>query len=301
MLVRGAFNHLLRPGLRRDFRDDYQSHSPEKGDYLREGTMDRAEIDLVTLSGLHRQVVRGELESFTIMDPVMSAKITKTYTEYGNGFAVSRRMMKDDLYGKANGSSKWLGRSSFLIQEYKAAELLDDAFAGSTFTGLEGEALISATHNILNSNANFDNLIAGNPQLSILGIQAAFESGENTIDHQGDPAPVHIQKLIINISDEWKAIQITQNKDEPDTADRNINATMRKRQLSYKVSHFKDQTGKDWFAQDPSMNDAHFAFRQKPLFEDWFDKATSGAFFASSQGFLVYFYDQRGWIGSDAA
>ncbi|KKL69220.1 hypothetical protein LCGC14_2117180, partial [marine sediment metagenome] len=24
MLVRGAFNHILRPGLRRDFRDAYQ-------------------------------------------------------------------------------------------------------------------------------------------------------------------------------------------------------------------------------------------------------------------------------------
>ena len=49
MLVRGAFNHILRPGLRKDFRDNYQAHTEEFSRYLRVGTQDRAEVEAVAV------------------------------------------------------------------------------------------------------------------------------------------------------------------------------------------------------------------------------------------------------------
>jgi hypothetical protein len=300
MIVRGAFNHLLRPGLRKDFRDSYNQFDEEWSGIVHSGPMDRAELEATTLSGLPRQIELGEGEAFTIVDPKLAAKLTYTATQYGLGFSVSKEMMEDDLYGKANQSSKWLGRSTKLAQEYRVADLLDDAFTGATFTGYGGAALISATHSLLNSADTWSNSISGNPQLGVLGLQAAFELGEQTTDHQGDPIPVRIDKLHVNIADEWMAIQLTQNDAEPFTSDNNLNATRRKRQLSYDVNHYKDQSGNDWFAKDSMLHDMHLLWRVKPEFTDWFVESTRSAYFASRQRFLVFFYDQRGWIGSNA-
>ena len=300
MIVRGAFNHLLRPGLRKDFRDSYLSFEKEWTGIVRSGTLDRAELEAVTMGGLPRQVILPEGEAYTIIDPVLSDKIVYTDTQYGNGFSISTEMMEDDLYGKAKQSAKWLGRSTNLIQEYIVADLLDDAFTGTTFNGLRGEPLCSGSHTLLSSASTWSNQISGNPQLGITGLQAAFELGETTVDHQNDPIPVRIDTLIINIAGEWTARQITMNEQEPFTANRNINATRSKKQLSFQVSHYKDQSGKDWFARDSQLHDAHLLFKVRPQFPDWFDTATRSAFFAARQRFLVYFYDQRGWIGSNA-
>ena len=300
MHVRGAFNHLLRPGLRDDFRDTYMSFETEYDGVLRTGTMDRAEVEATTLSGLPRQVVLPEGEPYSILDVTLADKIVFTDTQYGVGFSISQMMMEDDLYGRANQSAKWLARSTRLIQEFTTADWLDDAFDGNTFTGFAAESLISSTHTLLASASTWSNAISGNPQLGVLGLQAAFELGENTVDNQGDPIPVRIDTIYINIAEEWTARQLLENSDEPFTANRNINAARSKRQLSFKVNHYKDQSGKDWFARDSQIHDAHFLFKVTPQFPDWYEDRTRSAFFASRQRFLVYHYDARGWIGSNA-
>lgn len=301
MLTRDQFVELLRPGLRKDMRDGYQDFEDEYQNWLRTGNMDRAEIELITISGLPRQVERGEGEAYTFIDPKVSERIRKTDTEFGLGYSVSLQTVEDELYGKARQSAKWLGRSVKLAQEFEGADFLDDAFTGTDFTGMFDEALVSTSHELLNSADTWSNQISGNPQLGVTGLQAAFELGENTVDQQGDPIPVRINNLIVNIADEWTAIQLTQNESEPFTSDRNVNATRRKRQLSYDVSHYKDQSGKDWFALDKTMHDSHCLFKVRPQFPDWFEERVSSWFFASRQRFLMYFFDQRGWIGSNAA
>ena len=300
-VTRQAFNILLRPGLRRDFRDGYIEYETEWSKVVRTGSMDRAEIELATISGLPQMVERNPGESFTMVNPEISAKITKIDTQYGLGFGVEKEIEEDDLYKKANQSAKWLGRSTRLTQEYAVADFLDDAFAGASFTGYASEALCSTAHTLLVSNSTVSNNITGNPQLGVASLQAAFELGENTKDHQGDPIPVRIDTLLVNISNEYMAMQLTQNEAEPFTSDRNINTNLRKRKLSYVVNHYKDQSGKDWFARDTAHHDAHLAWRVKPQMIDWYEKSVLTAFYAARQRFLVYFYDWRGWIGSNAS
>lgn len=301
MIVRGAFNHLLRPGLRSDFRDSYDSFEEEYSRILRVGTQDRAEVEATTISGLPRMVIRGEGESFVFIDPKLADKLTYTDEEYGLGFIISKRMMEDDLYAKANQGSKWLGRSVRLTQEYACSDLLDDAFAGASFTGYAAEPLIDTAHTLLSSANTWSNQVSGDPELGIAGLQAAQELGEQIVDQNGYPIPTRVDTLIVNIADEHAAIQLTQNEMEPFTANRNINTTLKKRKMSYVVSHYKDQTGSDWFARDTQLHDAHFLFRIRPEFLDWMDMDTQSAKYAARQRINVYFYDQRGWIGSNAA
>lgn len=301
MHVRGAFNHLLRPGLRKDFRDSYNGFEEEYSRILRTGDMDRAEIEATTISGLPRMVIRGESEAVTYVDAKLGDKVTYTDDEYALGFIVSKKMMEDDLYDKANQNAKWLGRSVRLTQEYLAADFLDDAFTGLTFTGFNSEALISSSHTLLNSAGTWSNRLSGDPQLGMTSMQAAFELGEQCVDHQGDPIPVRIDTLVINLSDEWVAMQLTMNEAEPYTADRNINTVMRKRKMNYVVSHYKDQSGSDWFARDSDIHDAHFLFKVRPEMDDTFDFDTKSAKFDARQRIMAYFYDPRGWIGSNAS
>jgi len=300
MIVRGAFNHLLRPGVRRDFRDSYMAFPEEFGMFLSVENLDRAEEERVAISGLGRMVQKGEIQSITYIDPVQSAKVTFVDDEFALGFQISRRMIEDDQYGNASQNAKWLGRAARLTQEFLAGAMLDDAFSGSTYTGLAGEALISLTHSLLNDSGTYSNRIAGNPSLSVTGYQAGLELMEAQVDHQGDPMPMIARRLLIDRTDEFTAIQLTKNANEPNTTDRNINAALNKQSIDdYKLSHYKTADG-SWFIQDPQLHDMKFKFRVRPQFGDDQDSGgTLAAKFWGRQRILVYFFDQRGIIGSD--
>lgn len=297
MIVRGAFNHLLRPGLRKDFRDSYNQFPEEYSRILRVGSQDRAHVEAVNLAGLPRQPLRGEAEPITYLDPVQGDKVEYVDSEYALGFQISKKMMEDDLYGKAKQNSKWLGRSTRLTQEYLAAALLDDAFTGAVFTGVNGEALCTTSHVLLNSGATGSNRLATDVQLGITGMQAAYDLAENTVDETGDPIPIMLDTLVINIADVWVAEQIAKSELEPYTADNQINAIRSRKSYNVVVSHYKTQ-GNDWFLRDSSLSDAHFLFRVRPQFFDSYDEDTLAAKFACRQRINVYFFDWRGWIGS---
>lgn len=300
MHVRGAFNHLLRPGLREDFRDSYESFPEEYGLFLLSGTQDRAEVERAAISGLGRMSQIGEIEPIPYVDAKMSDKYTFVDDEFGLGFQISRRMVEDDQYDRASQNAKWLGRAARLTQEYQAAAMLDDAFTGAIYTGLFDEALIATDHTLLNATGTWSNRIANNPSLSVTAHQAALELAESQVDHQGDPMPMVPSRLLVDRTDEQMAIQLIENPSEPFTANRNINAAARKASnMSYELLHYKTADG-SYFYQDQSLLDAHFLFRRNPEFGDEMDKSgTRAALYFGTQRILTYFFDQRGWIGSD--
>lgn len=300
MHVRGAWNHMLRPGLRRDFRDSYQSFPEEYGMYLAVENLDRAEEERVAVSGLGRMVKRGAIDPITYVDAVESDKYVYVDDEYALGFMISRRLIEDDLYGRANQNSKWLGRSARLTQEYLGGALLDDAFTGSVYTGINNETLISTTHALLNGAGTWTNRISGNPSLSVTGFQAALELAEAQVDHQGDPMPMTPSRLLVDRTDEFTAIQLVKNANEPFTADRNVNAALMKQGIrDYRLLHYKTADG-SWFMQDPGLIDMKFKFRVRPQFGDAMDAGgTLAAKYWARQRIMVYFFDPRGIIGSD--
>lgn len=111
--------------------------------------------------------------------------------------------------------------------------------------------------------------------------------------------PMVPSRLLVDRTDEQMAIQITQNPNEPLTTDRNINAAMRKQSLEHRLLHYKTADG-SWFLQDPSLIDMKFKFRVRPQFGDADDMGnTNAAKFWARQRITVYFFDQRGIIGSD--
>ena len=302
MIHRGQIAPLLRPGLRKDFRDSYNEYPVEYNMYLKEGTMDRAEIEAMTMSGLPRQPARGEVEPVTYFDPEFSPKTIYTDVEYASGMSVSRRSIEDDQYGKANQKAKYLGRSTRLTQEYEAAAFLEDAFTGAVFRGFNNEPLISATHSLLGASGTWTNLVAGNPPLGVTGMESALELSERLVDQDGNPIPMRVNKLIFKIRDWAKVTKLLGGEKEPFTANNQVNAIREKvgQGLTRVMPHYWSQTGRQWFLVDSTLSDAHFLFKLRPEFDDHDDFMTKAAFFDARQRFLIYFYDQRGWIGSNA-
>lgn len=300
MLVRGAFNLLLRPGLRKDFRDEYDQYPEEFANYLKTGSQDRAEVEATQIAGLPRMPTRGEAEPITYLDPVMGARVLFVDTEYALGFQISKRMVEDDQYGKAKQNAKWLARSVRLTQEFLAASLLDDAFTGAIFTGVNAQQLIRTDHTLLNSAATASNRLATDVQLSVTGLQAAYDIAELTVDETNNPIVIRPNKLVVNVSDRPTAMALFDSTLEPFTADNQIN-TLGKREggkPAIVVSHYKTQ-GSDWMLIDQALSDAHFLFRVRPQFDDEMDKGgTLVASFYARQRINVFFYDWRGWIGS---
>jgi len=158
MLTQGAFNHLFRSGLRKDFRDNWMVYDPEYPGFLRQGTMDGPEIEAVAISGMSRLLERGDLEEITFEDPAISGKVVGVDKEFALGFALSRRTVEDDKYKKANQAAKWLANAGRMTSEARSAALLDDAFAGATFKGIDGLALCHTAHTLFNSSATMANL-----------------------------------------------------------------------------------------------------------------------------------------------
>ena len=303
MLVQGAFNLLFRPGFRDNFLDNYEQYESEFPAYLKESSMDTPEQSATIIAGLSRLYERGDGEPITYDTPKMGPKVMGVDKEFALGFMLTRKTVEDDQYGKANQSAKWLGHAANMTKEYRSAALLDDAFTGATFLGIDNLSLCNSAHTLLNSTKTVSNALATPVGVSVTGITAAFDLAQVMKDENGDPIKVFPDTLLIGNSagDYQRAWQIFHSDREPFTSDNQDNA-IKKRLATPKIqiSRFKAST-KPWFMIDSKWNDAHFVTRRPVEFDDDFDFNTDAALYKVTTRFLIWFVDWRGWIGSNAS
>lgn len=301
MLVQGAFNALFRPGLRADFRDSYEQYPPEFTQFLKTSTMSTPEIRAVVIAGLNRLVEIGDGEPVTYDDPAISPVVMGVDKEFALGFGLTRRTVEDDQYGKANQSAKWLGYATRMTEEYRSAQLLDDAFAGSTFKGYDNLSLCNTAHTLLKSDNTVSNALSTPVQLSMTGIVGLQNLAMRMVDNNGNPMRIMPNKLIIsNVAGELNtARQIFSSEKEPFTANNTDNALkMQFGAPQIVVSRYKTSS-KSYFMVDDMLNDAHFVTRRAPMMEDDFDFNTATALYKVSTRFLIWFVDYRGWFGAN--
>lgn len=302
MIVEGAFNLLFRPGLRTNFLDEYEQYDPEFNTYLREGTMDTPEQSATIIAGLSRLFERNDGEPITYDTPKMGPKVMGVDKEFALGFMLTRKTVEDDQYGKANQSAKWLGHAAQMTKEYRSAALLDDAFTGTTFKGIDNLSLCNTAHTLINSTKTVSNSLATPVGVSITGVTAMLDLAQVMKDENGDPIKVFPETMLIGNSagDYQRALQIFGSDREPFTAENQDNAVKKRiPKAKIQLSRFKAST-KPWFMIDTKWNDAHFVTRRPVEFDDDFDFNTDAALYKVTTRFLIWFVDWRGWIGSNA-
>jgi hypothetical protein len=299
MEVQGPFNVLLRPGLRSDFRDNYQQYEPEYTQFLKTSSTKAPEQAAVIITGPSRMLEIGDGEGVTFEDAKISPKVAGVDKEFGLGFQVSRKTMEDDQYNKASSASKWLANAARMTSEYRSAAFLDDAFTGTTFKGIDTLALCSTAHTLINSSTTVANRPSADVGLSVTGITACLDLYQQMKDENGDPIRLFPDKLVIgnNAGDYHRALQIFSSDKEPFTAENQDNA-IKKRMGSptLVMSHFKLST-KSYFLIDSKWNDAMYVTRRAVVFEDSHDFVSGAALFKATTRFLIWFVDWRGWVG----
>lgn len=301
MITQGAFNLLFRPGLRKDFRDSWTQYSPEFSQFLRTSTTTLPEQSATIITGMSRMLEIGDGEPITYEDPKIGPKVMGVDKEFGLGFMITQRTVEDDQYKKANSAAKWLANAGRMTQEYRSAALLDDAFAGSTFKGIDSLSLCNTAHTLLNSNTTVANATSSPVGLSNTGITALLDLVQLLKDENGDPIISNPKKLIIgnNAGDYHRALQIFGSDREPFTAENQDNAIKKRMGMpTIVMSHYKTST-KSYFLVDEALNDAHFVVRRPMTFDDTFDFDTNVAKYKATQRFLIWFVDWRGWFGAN--
>jgi hypothetical protein len=300
VVTQGAFNLLFRPGLRADFRDSFDDYEPEYSNFLKVETSNMPEQAASIITGLSRLLERGDGEAITYEDPVMGPKVMGVDKEFALGFMITRRTVEDDQYGKANQASKWLAHAARMTYEYRAAALLDDAFTGTTFKGIDSLPLLSTAHTLIgNTSTTVANRPATDVGMSITGVTAVQDLFQLMKDENGDPVQMWPDTLVVgnNAGDINRAWQIFNSVKEPFTANNQDNAIKhRMGNMKIFVSHFK-QSSKSYFFFDSKRNDARMVIRRPVEFDDDFDFNTDAALYKTTTRFLIWFVDWKGWAG----
>lgn len=299
MITQGAFNKLFRPGLRKDFRDSYQSFKETYSDYLKTGTMDGPEMEATIMAGLSRFLERGDGEAVTYEDPKIGPKVIGVDKEFALGFIITRKTVEDDKYGKANQASKWLAKAARMTKEYRSAVFLDDATTGTYFNGVDALPICDLAHTCLGApGVTWSNQVETPVGFSVTGVRALLDLSQLVKDHEGNPMPVDIDTIIYNTDEISKAIQIFGSDKEPFTADNQDN-DLKKRLPSVKhvIKRYTVDTS-SYMGVDSKLNDAHHLTRRAVDFDDTFDFDTDAAKYKSTMRFMIWFVDPRGWFGA---
>jgi len=294
----GAFSHLLAPGLRKVFFNEYKMWPEEYSRIATVGTSKRAYEEELIVAGLGRFEQKPEGQPLIYDDPIQGEKRRYTHVTWSLGFRVSREMWQDDLYNVMKRMSSELAKSARQTVELEFATIVDDAFTGASILGADGKALCATDHPLL-VGGTYQNRPTTHTDLGVGSLRSALERLENTVSERGLPLMLGTgATVLVTPTFQWVAKEMLspQTQGAPYTNENQINA-FRDMSLSYMVYHFGSDSDA-WLVLSNGNHDIKFFWRQKPLFENGDDFDTKDAKFSGFMRFSYGFTDWRGVDGS---
>lgn len=296
---RSAFSHLLAPGLRKVFFDEYKDFPEEYSQLAKIETSKRAYEEELMTAGLGLHQVKPEASSITYDDPIQGDKVRYTHVTWSLGFRVTREMYDDDLYSVMKKMSKELARSARLTVEMEFGALLDDLFTGNTYKGHDNAAACAA-HTLL-TGATYSNYAATPTDLTIGALRSASERLERTLSERGLPdTRGRGELLVVSPTYQWIADEILKSSGKAYTADNTMNAFSGMGMRSF-VAHYTSDEDMWLLTAPKNRHDLKFFWRMRPKFENEDDFDTKDAKFSSYMRFSMGFTDWRGLDGSSGA
>ena len=294
-----AFNPLIRAGLRKDFRNEFDQDADEYSQYLKVSSTNEPELMAAIFTGLSQLFELKDGMPVTYGSPILSPVVAAVDREFGLGVSISAKLLEDEKYGLMRQSAKWLAHATRMCYEYRGAQLLDDAFTGTNYKGIDGLSLINASHTFLNAAGTWSNTTTLPVQVSVTGFTALQDVFMALKDNNGDPIKSSIDKFVVsnNATDYNAARQILQSTQEPFTTENQDN-TFKKDYGSAKlvISRFKQDVN-SYFAIDSRLNDANFVMRRAATYDDQKDFATGAMQSKVTTRFIIWFVDPRGYAG----
>jgi hypothetical protein len=148
----------------------------------------KAYEDGMRVAGLGTFHTKAEGTPVGFDDPVSAAKVRTVHTTYALGFRVTMEMAEDDQEDIISQMPADLGDSARDHQERLAWSLVNDAFSGSTYTGLiDGAAAVSlcnSTHTALKTGTTQSNILSPAVALSVTGLESLMNTAAITTSQE---------------------------------------------------------------------------------------------------------------------
>lgn len=268
--------------------------SSTKDRYVKEGEM----------SMLGPLVYKPEGASKTVEGLKQGLTKTMTFKDYSLATVLTEQAMSFDRTGITRRIPEFLAKSAKYSLELGAADLFLSGFVTTTRAAIDGKALFSDTHTILDpwtgaAGATFDNLGTA-AALSATSIAAARDYFENLANSKGLPVAAGRRLLLVcgpYLRDTAKLL--LQNEYEVDSADRNMNVN--KDTMQYMVSHYLGATNNDYFVIDLDIHDLRLIWSKQFSSKMWDDNWTDNKVYSITGRWTFDFVSAYGVWGNAGA
>lgn len=237
---------------------------------MRVESSNRAWEEAWEVSGLGTFVLKPEGSPVAYDDPVQGNRTRISHQNFALGFRVTEEMRDDDRWDVISKMPEDLADSGMDHQERLAHGVYNDAAAGATYTGLDGQALLSTTHTQLKTGGTRSNRLT--TALTVAGLEATRTQARLTQDENGRQIPFFPNLLLIHPDERHNAEVLLESEFAPfvsgDTVAKNdINTMASSRSGITPIdSPYLNDTN-DWFLLDTSAVDVRW-FNRKGMDRD---------------------------------
>ena len=263
----------------------------------------KAYEDRIRISRLGTFATKAEGTPISFDDPVQGTQVRTVHSTFGLGFRITMEMMQDDQFGVMRQMSGDLAESAADHQERLAWSLVNDAFTGTTFTGLENDTLLSSTHTILKGGAsvNQTNILSPAVALSQTGLEDILTLASNAQSDEGRFIKVRPQTVVVNPEEQHNLFVLLNTEQKPGSADNDRNTVLTSRSgLAPMTVPYLSSTS-NWFVfGDKSKHTLTWNNRMSLEFDSSVDSDTRDMKFTAVYRASVMWSEWRSVWGSQA-
>jgi len=261
----------------------------------------KAYEDALLVAGLGTYATKPEGTPVAFDDPVQGQQVRTVHQTYALGWRSSEEMMEDDQHGIMSQVAGDLGDSARDHMERLAWGMVNDFHTGTTYTGLEAEAMFSATHAEIKSGGTWTNILSPAVALSQSGIESMMNLADTQTSHEGRFIQQQMSILLIHPNEQHNAYVLLNTERKPGSSvwDKNTVESSRSGLTVLKSPYLSSTTGWSLHA-GPGSNGMTWNDRRALRFDsakdaDTFDMKHYGSYRASPM-----FREQRNNYGSNA-
>ena len=247
----------LEPGLNALFGLEYKNYENQHAEIFDTETSDRAFEEEVMLSGFGEAQVKSEGSAVSFDDANESFTARYTHETIALAFSITEEAVEDNLYDSiAKRDTKALARSMAQTKQIKAANILNNAFATTTYG--DGQFLIDSDHPTVAA-GDQSNLLAAS-DLNETSLEASLIAIGKFKDERGFKIAARGMKLIIPSDLQFVAERLTKTANRVGTADNDINAvqSMGMMPQGFVVNNFLTDTNAFFIKTDVPNGLKHF-------------------------------------------
>lgn len=254
-------------------------------------------VDRMKMAGLPKFRLKGEGAPVAFADPVQGTRVREVIQTFALGYRASHEAMRDDQHDILNKVPADLGDAARDYQESLMADLINDQFTGTFYTGLDGLALMSASHTSLRPEVGLrSNLVSPAADLDVTGLEAILTLRRTTQSEEGRYIEVGGSTLAVHPSLEHRAYVLLNTALRPGTANNDVSTVVSSRSGLTVMSWSFKSSLTNWSVHDtPEKNGLEVRERETLTFAEAKDSDT---FDRKFYGYFRWKVLMNDWVGN---